>query len=106
MRVGVDPGAPGGDHTAYTCGLNGGACIDPHGHCAKWPKACAKNDTVSADGMRPPTDVRDTLKAMVENDRKAQHAARSREEMRRAFALQQPQGLGLLFAGLRPKGQR
>lgn len=53
-----------------------------------------------------PPEVQATISANARLREKQQHAARTREEMRRAFALQQPQGLGLLFPGLRPRNER
>jgi hypothetical protein len=48
----------------------------------------------------------DARRAMGEADERIRHQQRSDHERRVARAIAQPQGLGLLFAGLRPRGQR
>ena len=44
--------------------------------------------------------------ALAQGDKIEARKQRTAHEMALAFAIQQPQGLGLLFPGLRPKGQR
>lgn len=68
---------------------------------------------VSSPALQPPTDVQRTLSAYAQArqiqagaDKRERAKARTAHERATAYALQQPQGLGMLFAGLRPKGQR
>ena len=44
--------------------------------------------------------------ALAQGDKVKARKQRTAHELALAFAIQQPQGLGLLFPGLRPKGQR
>ncbi len=60
---------------------------------------------------RQATDVEarafaEVRKALDRGDEIEARKQRTAHELALAFALQQPQGLGFLFPGLRPKGQR
>lgn len=79
--LGVDPAAPGGDRTT----------IVRRGELGE----IERMRIVSGPELR-------AFEPMTQDGRRQ----RTAKEMARAFALQQPQGLGLLFPGLRPKGQR
>lgn len=70
-------------------------------------------DVVISPVLKPPDDVQRTLSAYAQArqiqagaSKREQRAARTAHERATAYALQQPQGLGLLFPGLRPKAQR
>ena len=62
------------------------------------------------DTLKPPEPLRvvsgGALMVSPEVADRAARKARAEHELRVARAIAQPQGLGLLFAGLRPKGQR
>ncbi len=83
LRVGVDPGAPEGDQTATV--------------------EIRRGELGEIERMRVVTGPERRAFADMTKDARRQRTAK---EMARAFAIQQPQGLGLLFPGLRPKGQR
>lgn len=89
-RIGVDLGAPQGDRTVGT------VCI-------------VDEQRAMADAMKRNLQAR--LRAVERTPPKltnpqTDHEQRAMRERAVAVAIAQPQGLGLLFAGLRPKDQR
>jgi hypothetical protein len=91
LSIGVDLGAPGGDQTAVAEVRRGEL------------GEIERVRIVTGPELRSFAALREAIDA---NDAKAARVKRTTQEMARAFALQQPQGLGFLFPGLRPRSQR